>query len=104
MPSKLSLLIWFYPCHFELFNISGSVQRQYYSCATTLRKDGGSRGTFASPYDPQARSTEMSHKSKKRHEARITPSEASAKSAQRSSHAFIPDNENSKKKKVKVLE
>ncbi|KAG6471885.1 hypothetical protein ZIOFF_069332 [Zingiber officinale] len=93
-----------YPEPSELKKSEGSARRSYPSCATSLRKNSRSHGSLASAYDPQVQSTEMSHKSKKRYEARITPSEASAKSAQRSSHAFAPDNENSKKKKVKVEE
>ncbi|KAJ8475984.1 hypothetical protein OPV22_019711 [Ensete ventricosum] len=83
-----------------------------------LGTEGTSHDTFTSAYNPEERSMETPLKSRKRHAASTAPSEISARSADRSSHAsgleseitnnsLISDRshrEKSKKKKMVKLE
>ncbi|CAL9054477.1 unnamed protein product [Musa banksii] len=83
-----------------------------------LGTEGTSHDTFTSVYNPEERSMETPLKSRKRHAASTAPSEISARSADRSSHASGPESEitnnsltsershreKSKKKKIKLEE
>ncbi|CAL9762506.1 unnamed protein product [Musa acuminata subsp. burmannicoides] len=103
----------------------GSVRRSIsHPSVTPLRHgsllgtEGTSHDTFTSVYNPEERSMETPLKSRKRHAASTAPSEISARSADRSSHASGPESEitnnsltsershreKSKKKKIKLEE